>query len=221
MITVAIDERECTLPDSVKDLRSYLDWMHSDESPEIGHYWWLQGQVWVDYDMEEIFSHALLKTEFAIVLGSLVKAAKTGLLFTDGVLISNPEADISGEPDGLFVSHESVQNGSVQFVAESPDRFTVLQGSPDMVLEIVSRSSVRKDKVVLRQAYWAAGVKEYWLVDARRGLLQFDILRRTSKAFQAVRKQDGWMKSSVFCRQFRLVQTVTSSNLPEYSLEVR
>ena len=57
-----------------------------------------------------------------------------------------------------------------------------------MVLEVVSDGSVRKDTVVLRRAYWEAGVREYWLVDARRDPPSFDILRSTSKAFRAARK---------------------------------
>jgi hypothetical protein len=33
-----------------------------------------------------------------------------------------------------------------------------LEGSLDMVLEVVSASSVHKDTVVLRRAYWQAGM---------------------------------------------------------------
>src|SRR5256885_8764701 len=43
-----------------------------------------------------------------------------------------------------------------------------LEGTPDMVLEVVSESSVQKDTKRLRQLYWQAGIREYWLVDARR-----------------------------------------------------
>jgi Uma2 family endonuclease len=38
-----------------------------------------------------------------------------------------------------------------------------------MVLEVVSASSVEPDTQTLRELYWAAGIKEYWLVDARGG----------------------------------------------------
>jgi Uma2 family endonuclease len=49
-------------------------------------------------------------------------------------------------------------------------------GSPDLVVEIVSDSSVRKDTTLLRDAYWKAGVREYWLFDARGAEIRFDIL---------------------------------------------
>ena len=96
-----------------------------------------------------------------------------------------------------------------------------MEGSPDMVLEVISDSSTRKDLVVLRQAYWEAGVREYWLVDARRGPLKFDILRRTAKGYAATRKQDGWLKSAVFGKAFRLAQRRNARGHPEFTLEVR
>ena len=37
-----------------------------------------------------------------------------------------------------------------------PNGYLELEGVPDMVLEVVSRSSVRKDTVLMRQAYWRA-----------------------------------------------------------------
>jgi Uma2 family endonuclease len=92
--------------------------------------------------------------------------------------------------------------------------------SPDMVLEII-RSSVNKDTNILRRAYWTAGVQEYWLVDARKDPLVFDILRRAPRGFQAVRKQEGWLKSTVFSRSFRLTQKLSVRKLLECSLEVR
>jgi Uma2 family endonuclease len=39
--------------------------------------------------------------------------------------------------------------------------YTEIQGSPDMVLEVVSDSNVHKDYELLRRAYWEAGIREY------------------------------------------------------------
>jgi len=220
MITVMVDGRECHVPGWVRDLSTYLDWAQSDEFPDVGEYAWIQGDVWVSYDMEDLFTHALVKAEIAGVLQPLVKQLQMGMFFPDGVLIANVEADLSCEPDGLFVSNESEDSGTVQFVENGHGGCTLLQGSPDMVLEIISRSSVNKDKIRLREAYWAAGVKEYWLVDARDGELQFDILRHTQRGFQSVRKNGGWVKSAVFGKSFRLLCSMTRNGRPEYSLEI-
>src|SRR5205814_3191780 len=99
--------------------------------------------------------------------------------------------------------------------------YVELEGSPDMVLEVISRSSVHKDTVVLRQAYWESEIREYWLVDVRREPLKFDILRHTAKGYAATRKQDGWIKSAVFGKSFQLTQGKSALGHPEFTLAVR
>jgi Uma2 family endonuclease len=90
-----------------------------------------------------------------------------------------------------------------------------------MVLEVVSASSEEKDTVVLRDLYWRAGVKEYWLVDPRGDDLAFDILRHGAKGYATARKQGGWLKSAVFGRSFRLTREVDRTGLPACTLAVR
>ncbi len=41
----------------------------------------------------------------------------------------------------------------------------LIVGAPDLVIEILSRSSLRVDKVLKHDLYSRAGVKEYWIVD--------------------------------------------------------
>jgi hypothetical protein len=64
-------------------------------------------------------------------------------------------------------------------------------------------------------------VREYWLVDARRDLPAFDILRHTSRGYSAARKSQGWVKSAVFGNAFRLVARPGLLGHPDYTLEVR
>lgn len=40
-----------------------------------------------------------------------------------------------------------------------------LNGAPDLVIEVLSKSTASRDRVVKYHKYLAAGVKEYWLVD--------------------------------------------------------
>jgi Uma2 family endonuclease len=117
--------------------------------------------------MEQLFSHNQVKTEFTVVLGGLVKTEGKGYLFSDDTLFSNPDADLSTEPDALFVSYDAVSSGRVRWVEGAEESYVEVEGSPDMVLEIVSKTSMRKDTATLRERYGRAGVREYWLVDAR------------------------------------------------------
>jgi Uma2 family endonuclease len=109
----------------------------------------------------------------------------------------------------------------VRLVEGEKEGYLELAGTPDMVLEIVSTSSVEKDTETLRMLYWRAGIPEYWIVDARGECLEFDILRLHSDGYAAVRKRGGWLKSRVFGRSFRLTQRVDDEGNPEYSLLVR
>jgi len=43
-----------------------------------------------------------------------------------------------------------------------------INGAPDLVVEIVSESSKKDDKVLKMMIYKEAGVKEYWVVDGNR-----------------------------------------------------
>lgn len=47
---------------------------------------------------------------------------------------------------------------------------------PDLVIEVVSERSIDRDYIDKRQEYWDLGIKEYWIVDARRE--QVFVLRR-------------------------------------------
>jgi Uma2 family endonuclease len=96
-----------------------------------------------------------------------------------------------------------------------------VEGAPDLVLEIISSGSVRKDTERLRQLYWQAGVREYWLVDARDEPLRLDILRHTARGYTATRKQGGWVKSAVLGKAFRLTSQSDTLGHPQFNLEVR
>jgi len=221
MITVINESKQVSIPTWVVDLESFRRWVDADDFPEDGRIWYLKGEVWIDMSKEQIFTHVLVKTEITIVLGNLVKTADLGLFLGDGALLSNLAADISGKPDAMFVSQDALQRRRIQLVEGWDEGHVELEGTPDMVLEVVSRSSVHKDTVVLRQAYWQAGIREYWLVDARQEPVRFNILRRTAKGYAATRKQDGWLKSAVFGKSFQLTQRINALGHPEYTLAVR
>lgn len=57
------------------------------------------------------------------------------------------------------------------------------QWTPDIVIEVVSESSVKRDYEIKREEYLAAGVREYWIIDSR-----------DSSALFLVRRADGWIE---------------------------
>jgi Uma2 family endonuclease len=220
MTTFVIESEQVSVPEWVKDLASFRRWADSAEFPETGRICWFDSEVWVDMSKEQIFTHVLVKTEVTTVLSGLVKAAGLGLFLGDGALVSNVDADIAVNPDATFVSTASLQD-RVRLIEGKDEGYVELEGSPDMVLEVVSRSSVQKDTRTLREAYSLAGVREYWLIDARPDPLTFDVLRHTPRGYRATPKKDGWLRSTVFGKSFRLRRELNALGHPQFTLEVR
>ncbi len=220
MVTFVYESESVSVPSWVVDLKSFRRWADADDFPETGRVCYLKGEVYVDLSKEQIFTHVAAKTEITVVLGGLVKTRELGLFLGDGAMLSNVDADIAVVPDALFVSTPGLQD-RVRLIEGKDEGYVELEGSPDMVLEVVSRSSVHKDTDVLRQAYWEAGVREYWLVDARPDPLTFDILRHTARGYRASPKKGGWLSSAVFGKSFRLTRQVGGQGHPKYTLAVR
>lgn len=170
---------------------------------------------------EEIQSHGQLKTEIVRALGTFVKSRRLGRVYADRTLITNEEADVSNEPDFTYVSHDSMRNGRVQWVPTESDqsRYMSLAGSPDLVVELVSRSSVVKDSKILKDAYEAAGIQEYWLIDARRDVMSIQVFSLSNESYQAVPVTEGKWQSPLFAVSFHLSREKDEFGYWEYTLE--
>lgn len=214
-------QEACRIPTDIVDLESFRRWARSDDFPERGWISYLRGEIWLDLSMEQLFTHNGVKTAIVHTVRTLARAARLGYVFSDRARLTNLDVDLSTEADGVFVSYDAVRDLRVPFTEGSEGGHVEIVGSPDIVLEVVSRTSVRKDTKVLRQLYWEAGVPEYWLVDARKEEPRFDILRRGRRAYTAARSQDGWLKSVVLGHSFRLLHQLDPLGLPEYTLEMQ
>jgi Uma2 family endonuclease len=195
------------IPTAAHTLAGFRRWANSKEFPERGHFAFLGGGLYIDLTMEEIETHNKVKTEISRVIANLNGELDLGEFYSDGVLLTNLDAEVSNEPDGVFVLWESLEKGrAVSVPREGHDgQYAEIEGSPDWVLEVVSASSVDKDTSVLRSSYHAAGIREYWLVDARREQLSFLILQHDSKEYlETPIEEGGWQYSQVFARHFRL-----------------
>lgn len=201
--------------------RAFREWAASDDGPEYGKWAYIDGKVVVDVSPEYIGSHTGLKGEVFGVLRSIGREAGLGEAMCDGVLVSNPVAGVSNEPDVVFVTWESVRAGRVRLTPgrRRPKDSKELVGSPDIVVEVVSDGSVQKDEVRLRAAYYAAGIPEYWLMDGRdEEKLRFDLLRRGDAGYEPAEVADGWVVSAVLGRRFRLERGLGPGGWWSYAL---
>jgi Uma2 family endonuclease len=207
---------------TVTSLATFREWAKSDAYPERGQFSYLAGSLYVDLSMEKFIPHNQVKGEFAVVLGQLVKTAEMGYYVHDNMLYTNVGADLSTEPDGAFLSYDTMREGRAWLNGGALGDDVELEGVLDMVLEVVSDSSVRKDTVRLHDLYWRAGIPEYWLVDARGAAPQFTIFKHGPEGYTRTRPQKGgWLKSDVFGRSFRLTQNTDLLGHPRCNLAVR
>ena len=90
------------------------------------------------------------------------------------------------EPDLVFVTGEHGER-------ILPDR---LEGPADLVVEVGSRTSRRRDRVDKFREYEAAGVREYWLIE-REGMRAEFFGWNADGRYEALPVEDGVFRSRV------------------------
>ena len=216
MLTI---EERVTVPNVAFEHAGYRAWVTSDAYPEGVSTTFVNGEVLVDMTPESIEAHSKVKEAVTVALGVFVREHDLGEVYPDGALVTNEAAALSCEPDLTFVSWASFESSLVRLAptADGVDYVEVV-GSPDLVVEIVSKTSVRKDTALLRKAYAAAGVREYWLIDARSEPLRFEILSNSGGAFVSSAAVVGPQESAVFGGRWELTRARNRAGRFTYAL---
>ncbi len=209
------------IPGWINDLESYRRWAHSDDYPEHGWVSFLNGRIWVESGIEEFVTHNSVKGAYAFAIMDVLRGDPRGRFVHDRMLLGNRAANLSTEPDGLFYLWETMRSGRLKLVPGKREGYMELEGTPDGVLEVVSKTSERKDKIELRQLYWKAQIPEYWLVDARTDPPQFDILWHTSAGYEPAPANAGWLRSEILAKEFRLTSQADPLGHVQFVVEVR
>jgi len=215
-------EDQILVPAGIEDLESFRRWTYQDDFPESGRIDYIGGNIEIDISPEQLFAHGRLKTEFVTVFGSLIEKSDW-LIVSDQTRIASVPGDLSAEPDVVLLSRQAIQTRRVILTpkANRPNDYIEIEGPPELVVEVVSDSSVQKDLKRLPPAYFAAGIDEYWIADARGDDLRFVIHHRGSASFEAAAVDDGWQTSSVLNTEFRLTRPVVEPDWVEFELQTR
>lgn len=217
MSAIVIAE-QARIPAGIEDHRSFRRWIYSGRFPERGKFSYFNDELWLDLSMETDADNQI-KLAISLALGNLILGQRLGRFYLDGMMLTNTRARLSTEPDGMFVFSQTMKSGRVK-LKKGGESLEVV-GTPDMVLEVVSKTTVRKDTVILPGLYLRAGIPEYWLVDSRPEHFRFDIFRPGRRKYVASRKSDGWIKSEVFGKSFKLIATEGADGTSDYRLETR
>jgi len=222
MATVVIED-QLRIPLGLSSLEAFRAWTQSEDFPESGRIDYIGDNIEVDMSPEDLFTHGTLKFALASVLFERVAELDLGHLVGDRSRVSHAEANLSVEPDIVVISHDAIATGRVTLVPKSggdSDRFVEIEGTPELIVEIVSDSSVAKDTQRLRVAYYAAGVPEYWLVDARGKDLFFQINVQGTDQYQpATVDAAGFQNSAILACGYRLNRRRGKGGYWQYHLE--
>jgi Uma2 family endonuclease len=210
------------IPAGATTLAGFRAWVLADDFPEHWHVSYIGGALLIDLGPEEIETHNKVKTEITFAISNLNKEMDLGEFFSRGALVTNETADLSTEPDGTFVTWQSYEAGRVWLTPhkDQPGHYIEVQGTPDWMLEVVSDSSADKDTRSLRETYHRAGIPEYWIIDARFDEIDFQVLRYRRDRYVAVSPREGWLRSRVFGRGFRLERRRNRLGRWSYTLRV-
>jgi Uma2 family endonuclease len=83
-------------------------------------------------------------------------------------LVAHPIGRVIGSPLDVILSRFDVVEPDLQYVSNERAHILVdwVRGAPDLVVEVASKSTRKRDVTIKRDLYERWGVGEYWFVDA-------------------------------------------------------
>lgn len=130
--------------------------------------------------------HESGSASLGVLLGLFVKKNDLGWVALRGAIKIRLRKNLRRCPDTIFVD-----KARLKIVKD-----TLVEGSPDLVVEVVSQDSIVRDWHEKYRDYEAAGVREYWIVDQLQERLEVYRLGR-DRRFHPIELKDGKLYSRV------------------------
>lgn len=88
-----------------------------------------------------------------------------------------------------------------------------IEGAPDLVVEILSPSSLKRDKIDKQKVYASYNVPEYWIVEPKLGIIEVYILNKDHYELTNIFQNDEQVTSpSIPCISFTMNEIM--DNIP-------
>ncbi len=131
--------------------------------------------------------HQLILLKLAKLLDDYVGENKLGTLLISpcDVIFSNINVF---QPDILFVSEE---NSAILTDIH-------IKGAPDLIVEILSPTTEKTDRIYKKRIYEKFGVKEYWIVDPEEQNVEIYVLKRKKLQLFHLADSDHSIRSHLF-----------------------
>jgi Uma2 family endonuclease len=118
---------------------------------------WVNGEILLLSPVSKI--HQRLSVFLTAIFACFVEAVDSGIILTPAYPMKLSRS--AREPDLLFISKERLHLSQENY----------MDGPADLVVEIVSPESRKRDRVQKLKEYEEGGVREYWLLDPMPDIL--------------------------------------------------
>lgn len=138
--------------------RQFRTWLTHRAASDVNRYELIDGQIVMEPPAG--WPHGRIESKLVRWLEEHVETNRLGIVQGSSAGYELPSGD-TVEPDVSFVSHQRLGHGP------QPQRGRFLKVVPNLVVEILSASTARRDRLEKPGIYARNGVDEYWLVDER------------------------------------------------------
>ena len=139
----------------------------------------------------EIFNERLLYPSYEIIGGEKIMAPAPNLthsniigrlyLFIGNYLMANKSGYVYSDNVDVHFSDGTLFKPDLCVVLKSNEKILAGQqnifGAPDMVVEVLSKSTKKRDVTIKKDTYELNGVKEYWIVDPYMEIVDVYLLK--------------------------------------------
>ena len=115
------------------------------------------------------WGHVNVTANLLTIINGYARINKLGVAVADNFDVHFPDGNLF-QPDFIFVSAENAK-----LLFQSKDN--TIHGVPDMVAEIFSKSTMKRDLGIKKDVYERNGVREYWIIDPWSENIQVYLLR--------------------------------------------
>jgi Uma2 family endonuclease len=159
---------QLALADEAKRRQAFYEWIDENTKAEF-----INGQVVIHSPVRK--EHWQVSDLLARLVSFFASAKRLGRVGVEKVMIRLTRNDY--EPDIVFFEKSK---------AETFTKGQVLFPAPDFAVEILSDSTATTDKTTKKNDYAAHGIQEYWIIDAKKCLIeQYFLLDKNDKTYFA------------------------------------
>ncbi len=166
---------------------TYAEFREMDFSDNDGAYYeLLNGEIVARNS--PTWQHQAIVANLIYLIKSFIMPNNLGKVFGSplDVILDDQNAP---QPDVLFIRRDRL------FILDNRDN--VVHGAPDLVIEVISPTSIRRDRSQKMKIYEQFGVREYWLVDPKNQSVEVYQMQANRYEMTSVAAETGQIESSV------------------------